>query len=99
MLPLLPRPALVLFSYTTCALYLLEHAAWAVKKHEPQAEADVEVLRRWVDEGGFQGAVDEVLRSSSGSSEDVRARLEQNGAIVYGPAVLGQRSEGARARL
>lgn len=97
--PLLPRPALILFSYATSALYLLEHTAWALKTGEPSALVDVEVFRRWVDESGFHGAVDEVVRLSSASAKDASAHVVHDAAIVYSSAAVGQSSEDARARL
>lgn len=80
---LLPRPALVLFSYVTSALYLLEHASWAHKAGEAAAGTDAEVFRRWVDEGGFKSAMDEVERVSKESD----GRANRDSAIVYGTAL------------
>ena len=76
--PLLPRPALFLFGYVASCLYLLEHAIWA--NSEPEGETDVEVLRRWVIEGGFGSAVEEVRRTREMSKERAKADL----GIVYG---------------
>lgn len=78
--PLLPRPALFLFGYVASSLYLLEHAIWSYANSEPEAQADVEVFRRWVVEGGFGGAVEEVRRTREMTQERVKADLD----VVYG---------------
>lgn len=78
--PLVPRPALFLYSYVVSALYLLEHAAWAWKTGETTADIDTEVFRRWVDEGGLQGARDDVKRAKTAEG----GRLALSAKIVYG---------------
>ncbi|CDO71419.1 hypothetical protein BN946_scf184909.g13 [Trametes cinnabarina] len=56
--PLVPRPALFLFCHIACSVYLLEHALWAVKTSEPGNENDIEVFKRWVEEGGLYTALE-----------------------------------------
>lgn len=80
--PLLPRPALLLFSYVTCALYMIEHTVWAYGTGQAEADTDAEIFRRWVEEGGFTGAVDEVVRVSREGLKNQRTATDT--AIVYG---------------
>ena len=96
MAPLLPRPALILFSYVTSAVYLLEHAVWAHITSEPTAETDREVFRRWVDEGGFKSAIDDYMRVSRDTQND--ARPAQNASIVYGPSAQPSATANASVR-
>lgn len=77
---LVPRPALLVFAHTAAALYLLEHAVWAHKLHEPSRDTDVEVFRRWVEEAGLSGLVDDLKVSKNATKET----LEFNERIVYG---------------
>ncbi|EIW59446.1 uncharacterized protein TRAVEDRAFT_122464 [Trametes versicolor FP-101664 SS1] len=78
--PLVPRPALFVFSHIASSVYLLEHAIWAAKTSEPGHEIDAEVFKRWVLEGGLDTALENVRRAKN-SSQD---RMETNSAIVYG---------------
>jgi hypothetical protein len=66
------RPALLLFGFVAAAVYLLEHANWAVKYNEPSWESDVEVFLRWVLEDGFRQALDALLRASHANEEKSR---------------------------
>lgn len=78
--PLIPRPALVLFSHTASALYLLEHAIWAQNSGQAAASTDVEVFRRWVDEAGLLSALQDVRRAKTAGAN----RLKMDAEIVYG---------------
>ncbi|KAH9846378.1 acyl-CoA dehydrogenase/oxidase [Lenzites betulinus] len=78
--PLVPRPALFLFSHIASSVYLLEHAVWASKTSEPGHEIDAETFRRWVLEGGLDIALENVRRAQT-SSQD---RVQTDSAIVYG---------------
>lgn len=95
--PLLPRPALMLFSYTTSALSLLEHAVWAHATGEATAQTDVEVFRRWIEEAGFKAAVDDYVRVSRDSLNDGRSASDKD--IVYGTSasVKAEVAKGAAA--
>ncbi|KAI0345964.1 hypothetical protein BDW22DRAFT_1467764 [Trametopsis cervina] len=79
--PLVPRPALFLFSYTASALYLLEHAAWAWNAAEATAVVDAEVFRRWVEEDGFSSAVADARRAREHG--DI-SRTKMDSRMVYG---------------
>ncbi|CCM00645.1 uncharacterized protein FIBRA_02682 [Fibroporia radiculosa] len=95
--PLVPRPALFLFSHIASGLFLLEHAVWACGAGEASAPTDVEVFVRWVDEGGLAAARDDVRRAQAADGE----RLRVNGDIVYGARCDPGSTGGgpARARL
>lgn len=80
--PLLPRPALFVFCHVASALHLLEHAVWASKNGESTAEVDVEVFRRWVEEGGLNSAI-ESLHQARDAGKD---RSAMDSRIVYGDA-------------
>ncbi|KAH8104723.1 acyl-CoA dehydrogenase/oxidase [Cristinia sonorae] len=88
--PLLPRPALFLFSNIASSIYLLEHAIWAMATKQPSAETDIEVFRRWVEEGGLKESVEDVRRVLEDSN---RNRTEMDRQIVYGE---GRNSASAR---
>ncbi|CDO73690.1 hypothetical protein BN946_scf185015.g18 [Trametes cinnabarina] len=78
--PLLPRLALDFFASLSCALYLLEHAAWSYGTAEPTQEEDVEAFRRWVSEGNLaktEGEIEGVRRAGSW-------RETLNSRLVYG---------------
>ncbi|KAJ3555110.1 hypothetical protein NM688_g2757 [Phlebia brevispora] len=94
--PLLPRPALILFSYVTSALCLLEHASWAHRTGEPTAETDTDVLKRWIEESGFRSAVDDVARVAR---TPLSPRAEQDAAIVYGSSPVAHSAPTTYARL
>ncbi|KAI0081540.1 hypothetical protein K474DRAFT_1242005 [Panus rudis PR-1116 ss-1] len=82
--PLVSRPALFLFSNVASALNLLEHAIWAHINNEHTRDIDAEVFRRWVQEGGLDGAVDEVRRGLSASAE----KVAMDSKLVYGEAIV-----------
>ncbi|OBZ71330.1 putative acyl-CoA dehydrogenase AidB [Grifola frondosa] len=87
--PLVPRPALFLFCHIASGLYLLEHAIWAHSTAEPTRETDVEVLRRWVTEGGLDVALENVRRAKAAAG----SRIQMDANIVYG---RGSGTQGAR---
>ncbi|KAI0822224.1 acyl-CoA dehydrogenase/oxidase [Trametes gibbosa] len=78
--PLVPRPALFLFSHIASSVYLLEHAIWASTTSEPGHEIDAETFKRWVLEGGLDLALENVRRAKSSSQN----RTQTDSAIVYG---------------
>lgn len=78
--PLLSRPTLALFAYTTSALYLLEHAIWAHESGEATANTDIEVFQRWIDEGGLLPALQDVRRVKTAGAD----RTKMDAEIVYG---------------
>ena len=78
---LMPRLALLLTAYTASSLYLLEHALWSHAAEEAERPLDVEVFRRWVDEGGLTTAIKDV-QIVAGSTHD---RVLANTMMVYGP--------------
>lgn len=78
--PLLARPALVLFGYISSSLYLLEHMTWSHSNGEPGRDTDVEVFKRWVEEGGLVHAVEDMKRAKGAGDE----RAEMDLRIVYG---------------
>lgn len=82
----------MLFSHVTSALYLLEHAIWAHATGEPTAETDIEVFRRWAQEGGLDQAIQEVQRAKA----DNASRPKADAQIVYG---AGAEEESLKARL
>ncbi|TFK52431.1 hypothetical protein OE88DRAFT_1698245 [Heliocybe sulcata] len=79
--PFVTRPALFLFGYIASSLYLLEHAVWSSATSQPEQETDVEVFRRWVVEGGLQGAMEAVRKARAAEPE---SRFQADHAIVYG---------------
>ena len=78
--PLVPRPALFVFSYVASAIYLLEHAIWARDVGEKTADVDLEVFRRWVDENGLGTAIEDVRRAR----KDPSTRSVMDAKIVFG---------------
>jgi len=80
--PLVPRPAIFLFSYIVSSLYLLQHAIWSYTRQEVEREVDTDVFRRWVIEGGLKTAQDEVKRAQVAAME----RMRIDSALVYGSA-------------
>ncbi|KAL6304350.1 acyl-CoA dehydrogenase/oxidase [Sparassis latifolia] len=80
--PLVPRPALFLFSHIASSLYLLEHAIWAHQKSEVSSSSDIEVFRRWVVEGGLSLAVENVRRAKTSPTD----RSQMDSEIVYSPS-------------
>ncbi|TDL23313.1 hypothetical protein BD410DRAFT_787656 [Rickenella mellea] len=80
--PLVPRPALMLFSHVTASLYLLEHAIWSHKGNESEHKTDAEVFIRWVEENGMKAAGDDVRRMMESGVQ----RQNDDMAIVYGSA-------------
>ncbi|KAI0365734.1 hypothetical protein BV20DRAFT_953774 [Pilatotrama ljubarskyi] len=78
--PLLPRPALFLFSHVASSVNMLEHAIWAVTTSESGAEIDVEAFKRWVLEGGLDAAMADVTRNKNSPND----RTQANSTIVYG---------------
>lgn len=79
--PLLPRPALFLFAHVASSAYLLEHAIWAVKTSEASRDVDVEVFRRWVVEGAFDVALENVRKVKNLPAQE---RVQTDADIVYG---------------
>jgi hypothetical protein len=75
---LMPRPALLLMGYTASSLYLLEHAIWSFTNAE--SPVDVEVFRRWAEEGGLTEAIEGVQRAKEGTDQ----RELANSAIAFG---------------
>lgn len=92
--PLLPRPALFVFAHVASALYLLEHATWAWKTGERTADVDVEVVRRWVEEGGLGAAVQEAHRARDAA----KGRSAMDVKIVYGDQLAAEISLEERIR-
>ncbi|TFY63892.1 hypothetical protein EVG20_g6143 [Dentipellis fragilis] len=80
--PLVPRPALFLFSYVTSSLYLLEHAVWSYQKGEVEKEIDVETFKRWISEGGLDAAREDLNKARAAPGN----RSVSNAALVYGAA-------------
>ncbi|KAI5117989.1 hypothetical protein M0805_004486 [Coniferiporia weirii] len=89
--PLVPRAALMLLGHVAAATYLLEHAAWSHAgagggESEAEAALDAEVFKRWVDEGGMEGAVSDVRRArEAGAGAGAGAlRLRQDSDVAFG---------------
>ena len=80
MSPLIPRPALMLLGAIASSIYLLEHAVWAEVQPEFANNLDAEVFRRWVIEGGMEGAIQAVKRAKVNAG----ARAALNSALVFG---------------
>ena len=78
--PLLPRPALFLLGHVASSLYLLDHAIWASSTSQPGCNADIEVFRRWVIEGGLDSALANVQRAKAVPQE----RMQMDAEIVFG---------------
>ncbi|KAF6766547.1 acyl-CoA dehydrogenase domain-containing protein [Ephemerocybe angulata] len=74
------RPALILLGYLTSSLYLLEHASWSWARYPEPKNLDVEVLRRWVLEEGFQTSLDDVERARKSGTD----KIEMDTALVFG---------------
>ncbi|KAH6912831.1 acyl-CoA dehydrogenase domain-containing protein [Coprinopsis sp. MPI-PUGE-AT-0042] len=74
------RPALLVVGFVASAVYLLEHANWAVKHNEPTRDVDVEVFQRWVLEDGFCKALDALVRSMQ--TDEAKSQLDRR--IVFG---------------
>jgi len=81
---LVPRPALMLVGAVASSLYLLEHAIWSYKNSELAKELDSEVFRRWVLEGGVEGALQAVRRIRTADS---RNRAQLNAQLAFGGVV------------
>ncbi|KAJ7779070.1 acyl-CoA dehydrogenase NM domain-like protein [Mycena metata] len=82
--PLLPRSILTLFATISSSLFLLEHAVWARATGEPEADTDLAVFERWVEEGGLKGTLDEI-KDLEVAGED---RIRVNGLLVGEKAKL-----------
>lgn len=80
MSPLIPRPALLLVGAIASSVYLLEHAVWAEGQSESTKDLDAEVFKRWVFEGGMEGAIQAVKRAKI----DTGTRVVLNSALVFG---------------
>ncbi|KAL4251826.1 acyl-CoA dehydrogenase family protein [Abortiporus biennis] len=78
--PLSPRAALNLLSHIASSVYLLEHAVWAVETSEPNREIDIEVFKRWVEEGGLKEAVADLKQARAGD----KSRIETDRKLVFG---------------
>jgi hypothetical protein len=78
--PLLPRPALFVFSHVSSALYLLEHATWAWTTGEKSVDVDVEAFTRWVEESGLDSAVVDAQRARGADTR----RSVMDARLVYG---------------
>ncbi|GLB38330.1 putative acyl-CoA dehydrogenase, C-terminal domain [Lyophyllum shimeji] len=78
--PLVPRPALILAGYVTSSTYLLEHVIWSHTTGEDERETDVEVLRRWILEGGMVPATEDVRRAT----QDTDARVKADSTMIFG---------------
>ncbi|KAJ7038422.1 acyl-CoA dehydrogenase NM domain-like protein [Mycena alexandri] len=76
--PLLPRSILTLFATISSSLFLLEHAVWARATGELEADTDLAVFERWVEEGGLKGTLDEI-KDLEAAGED---RIRVNGLLV-----------------
>lgn len=74
------RPALILVGHLTSSLHLLEHAVWSWDNNRETKDVDIEVLRRWVLEEGFQQAMDELERMRNSGYY----RLQMDRAIAFG---------------
>ncbi|KAG6831929.1 hypothetical protein H0H92_006530 [Tricholoma furcatifolium] len=78
--PLAPRPALMLTGYMASSVFLLEHAIWAHVNKESSRDTDVEVVRRWILEGGMVVAIEDVRRARV----DVGKRSKADLKMVFG---------------
>lgn len=81
--PLTPRSTLNIVAATTAGISLLEHALWAVRNNEPTKDIDVEVCRRWVEEGELSSLMEQFARLASSPGD----RSALNTALVYGAAL------------
>jgi len=83
--PFIPRPLLFLFAHVAAAIYLLEHAVWAAAPSRRRTyhawRADLEVFKRWVEEGLDSARVD-VERVIALENPAGRAQADLD--IVYG---------------
>ncbi|KAF8627499.1 hypothetical protein AX17_006310 [Amanita inopinata Kibby_2008] len=79
-LPLVPRPALILMGCVASSVYLLEHAIWSYSTREPTSDIDTEVFVRWVAEGGTRAAIADVKRAKKSNDK----REVANSSIVFG---------------
>ncbi|KZT73710.1 hypothetical protein DAEQUDRAFT_742841 [Daedalea quercina L-15889] len=78
--PLVPRPALFLLSHIACGAFLLEHAIWACKTNATSHRIDIDLFKRWIEEGGMAEVVLDVRRARQAQPQ----RLEEDRDIVYG---------------
>lgn len=78
---LMPRPALLLMAHIASSLYLLEHAVWSYTVADLEWPLNIEVFRRWVEEGGLTTAIEDVKRVKG----PINDRVLADSAIVYGP--------------
>jgi len=83
---LMPRPALMLTGFVASSSYLLEHAIWSHTDGEAERDADVEVFRRWVLEGGIVAAIEDVRRVKQSTNR----RVESNSRLVFGGSLSGK---------
>lgn len=96
--PLVPRPALILFGHIASSLYLLEHTIWANVHDQTSLDCDIEVFRRWIEEGGLHTVIEDVRKAKDASAN--RAQLDL--LLVYGhEGVVPNSGDGTsvRARL
>jgi hypothetical protein len=87
--PLLPRPALFVFSHVSSAIYLLEHAIWAWTAGEKSVDVDVEAFTRWVEESGLDAAVADARRARSADA----GKSVMDARLVYGDELERAMSE------
>ncbi|KAF9013268.1 acyl-CoA dehydrogenase/oxidase [Cyathus striatus] len=78
--PLIPHPALMLVGSIASSIYLLEHATWSYLTHQPEADIDIEVFKRWISEGTLWTAITDVKKVR----ENIDDRVATNARIVFG---------------
>ncbi|KAG5634790.1 hypothetical protein H0H81_000788 [Sphagnurus paluster] len=84
--PLVARPAIILVGFVASSTYLLEHAVWAHNTSEKTREMDIEVVQRWILEGGMVSAIEDV-RYARG---DANVRATKDMSLVFGVDVRGK---------
>jgi len=79
----MPRPALIMTGYICSGVYLLEHVIWSHESNQPERDVDIEVFKRWMDDGGFISSVEDVKKANV----NVDRVIKLNSAIVFGSKV------------
>jgi alkylation response protein AidB-like acyl-CoA dehydrogenase len=84
---IIARTTLLLFGHATTALYMLEHAIWAVEVRESDSKIHVDAFVRWVLEGGVMGtSLKGILQQIEGLVQKLGKRAEDDKDMVFGKA-------------
>jgi hypothetical protein len=77
---LLPRPLVFFVGYLAAGIFLLEQAVWSWNTNYVERDIDADVVKRWVEEGGFEHSFSEVR----GTTSLPTTRHAANTSMVFG---------------